>query len=83
MGSHSLIGKQVLYEESIRVPLLIHVPFRHIRPGLIEQPVSHIDLVPTLLELMGSKSRPSLPGQSLVPLLQGERVPQDHVFIQP
>ena len=31
---------------------------------------------------MGSKSRPSLPGQSLVPLLQGERVPQDHVFIQ-
>ena len=63
-------------------PILIHVPFRHIRPGLIEQPVSHIDLVPTLLELMGSKSRPSLPGQSLVPLLWGERVPQDHVFIQ-
>ena len=82
MGSHSLIGKQVLYEESIRVPLLIRAPFRHTRPGVIEQPVSHIDLVPTLLELMGSKSRPSLPGQSLVPLLQGERVPQDHVFIQ-
>ena len=33
--------------------------------------------------MMGSKSQPSLPGQSLVPLLQGERVPQDHVFIQP
>ena len=82
MGSHSLIGKQVLYEESIRVPLLIRAPFRHTRPGVIEQPVSHIDLVPTLLELMGSKSRPALPGQSLVPLLQGERVPQDHVFIQ-
>ena len=54
------------------MPLLIRAPFRHIgRPGLIEQPVSHIDLVPTLLELMDSESRPSLPGQSLVPLLRG------------
>ena len=31
---------------------------------------------------MDSESRPSLPGQSLVPLLREERVPQDHVFIQ-
>ncbi len=82
MGSHSLLGKQVLYEESIRVPLLIRVPFRQNRPAIIKQPVSHIDLVPTLLELMTSKSGPSLPGQSLVPLLRAEPIPQDHVFIE-
>lgn len=28
MGSHSLIGKEVLYEESVRIPLLLRVPFR-------------------------------------------------------
>lgn len=82
MGSHTLIAKSVLYEEAVRVPLLLRVAFLRQKPLRIEQPVSHIDLVPTLLELMGRKPPEALPGQSLVPLLRGEKLREDHVFIE-
>ena len=82
MGSHSLIGKSVLYEEAVRVPLLVRVPFRQSALMPVEQPVSQIDLVPTLLGLLGARIPESLPGQSLLPLLEGGRLAEDHVFIE-
>jgi arylsulfatase A-like enzyme len=82
MGSHGLIGKGVLYEEACRVPLLLRVPFR--RHGLVPvtQPVSQIDLVPTLLDLLGKRPPESLPGQTLTPLLEENQLREDHVFIE-
>lgn len=80
MGSHSLMAKSVMYEEAVRVPLLLRAPFAQARPQRIEHPVSHIDLVPTLLELMGARD-PGLDGRSLSGLLRGDRPPED-VFIQ-
>jgi arylsulfatase A-like enzyme len=80
MGSHSLITKQVMYEESVRVPYLLRVPFRRQKPHRVQSPVSHIDTVPTLLQLMGKKD-PGLDGQSLVPLIEGQAPPRD-VFIE-
>ncbi|NTV38128.1 MAG: hypothetical protein HGA82_02955, partial [Anaerolineales bacterium] len=40
-----------------------------------------IDLVPTLLDLMGG-TPDGLPGKSLAPVLRGERRAQDDVFVQ-
>jgi choline-sulfatase len=82
MGSHSLFGKGVLYEESVRIPLLLHVPWRQSRKQWIDAPVSHIDLVPTLLDLLGSKAGEGLPGESLLPYLAGGSRQEDHVFIE-
>ncbi len=83
MGAHRLVEKGVMYEEAVRIPLLMRVPFMGRRQRVIEQPVSHIDLVPTLLELMGrAVNRANLPGQSLVPLVTGGKVVEDHVFIE-
>lgn len=82
MGSHGLVTKTVMYEESVRVPWLMRVPGMCQRQRIIDQPVSHIDLVPTLLELMGVKAPDQLPGQSLVPLMRGQKLAQDHVFIE-
>ena len=82
MGSHSLIGKQVLYEESVWLPLLLRVPFRHHGSIHVGRPVSHIDLVPTLLGLLGQSVPENLPGHDLLPLLEGEEPVQDHVFIE-
>jgi arylsulfatase A-like enzyme len=83
MGSHSMYAKQVMYEEAVRVPLLMRAPFRRQRPLHVQQPVSHIDLVPTLLELLGRKDAAAgLPGESLVPQFGGAIRPDNHVFLE-
>lgn len=71
MGDHNCLQKGVLYEESIRVPLILRTPGK---PGnrQYDYPVSHIDLVPTLLDLLGEEIPSALPGKSLVDILTGE-----------
>ncbi len=81
MGAHGLMAKQVMYEESVRVPLLISAPFRALQPHRVAAPVSHIDLVPTVLEMLGQKN-PGLPGRSLVPVLGGQERSADDVFLE-
>lgn len=80
MGSHTLVGKSVFYEEATRVPLLIRAPFLHRRQIVVDRPTSSIDIVPTVLDLLGAKPAAELPGQSLVPFLEGKPLREDHVF---
>ncbi len=82
MGAHNLVAKGVMYEEAVRVPWLMRVPQLGKKQKHITQPVSHIDLVPTLLDLMNVPIPDTLQGQSLVPLMRGEHVEEDHVFIE-
>jgi len=82
MGAHGLVAKQYMYEESARVPLLLRLPQHRRGQRMITQPVSHIDLVPTLLELMGCREPVNLPGHSLTGLLAGGGMQQDHVFVE-
>lgn len=59
-----------LYDEQLNVPLLIlhpHAPHRE-----VDQPVTLIDLGPTILDLMGLSTPPYFMGQSLVPYLAGK-----------
>jgi arylsulfatase A-like enzyme len=73
LGSHRLIFKDALYEESERVPLLIRGP--NIPPGVTrDQLVSNIDLAPTIAALTGAA--PGLPedGISLLPLANNPSV---------
>jgi arylsulfatase A-like enzyme len=82
MGSHGLSGKNVLYEDAVRIPLLIRVPFRQQKPIRVSRPVSHIDLAPTLLALMGHPAPPFLQGESLMPLVEGGKRRGQDVFIE-
>ena len=79
-GDHGILGKTVLYEESVKVPMLMRVP------GLERRRIggnfSHIDLVPTLLELMGEDLPGHLQGVSRVPVLDGrETLAGNDVFV--
>jgi choline-sulfatase len=59
-----------LYRETTHVPLMVKLPGRH--PGRrVSVPVQHIDIVPTILDLVGMPARPELRGRSLRPLLDG------------
>jgi len=82
MGSHSLLAKTVMYEESVKVPWLMRIPQLGRTQRVIRNPVSHIDMVPTLLDLMGNPMDDRFPGQSLVPLLKRGSVAEHHVYIE-
>ena len=68
LGAHHLFGKETMFEEAARVPFLVRIPGQT-RTRSIRQPVSHIDLVPTLLDLLRQPAHPQCAGKSLLPLI--------------
>jgi len=71
MASHGLWSKPYhFYEESIRAPLLLSVPGRT-GGQTSDQLVSHVDILPTMIELGGVPRPEALHGRSLLPLLDG------------
>lgn len=83
-GAHGLLGKGVaMYEESARIPLLVRAP-DGARAGTVNRaPVSHIDILPTMLALAGIDVPPLLEGQSLVPeVTQGQQRHDREVVIE-
>jgi arylsulfatase len=81
LGAHHLFGKETMFEEAARVPWLIRLPGQT-RSNLISYPVSHIDFIPTLLDLLGQPSHSQCQGKSLLPLIQDEAVTPGNVFLE-
>lgn len=63
-----------LYEEIIRSPLLVHFPPLLPDGTVIDDIVEQVDMVPTMLDLLGLEPSPQAEGQSLLPLITGEPV---------
>ena len=70
MGSHRLLHKCLMYEEATRVPFVIRLPGQR-RQRRVAGPVSHIHVVPTLLDLMEHAIPGHLQGQSLRSAVEG------------
>jgi arylsulfatase A-like enzyme len=65
---HGAFEHNLVYDEVLRVPLLIRPP--HLKQGLrIPERVSLVDLLPTLLEMLEIEEERPLQGRSLLPLL--------------
>lgn len=81
LGDYRMLQKSVMYESSTRVPMIIKVP--GMEPRHIDVPVSHVDLIPTILELLGAPDAPStVEGTSWGQLMRtGEQEPRD-VFVE-
>ena len=83
MGSHQLFSKMVMFEEAIRVPLLLRIPGLETNGETVSNPISQVDLVPTLLSAMNQEIPEFLPGQDWLPTLHdGEPLEQPNVFVQ-
>ena len=63
MGARGLWGKQVLYEEAAKVPMILAGP--EVPAGVRREPVSHVDVYPTVMQCMGAAA-PEASGVSLL-----------------
>ena len=81
LGAHHLFGKETMFKEATRVPLLIRLRGQT-RASSVSHSVSHIDFVPTLLDLLGQPNHPQCSGKSLLRLVNQEVVQPENVFLE-
>jgi N-acetylglucosamine-6-sulfatase len=73
LGEHMLGDKRSAYEESLRVPFLIHMPGKDGKHGVTSDAmVLNIDYAPTILDLAGAAPLPEGQGRSLRPMLTND-----------
>jgi len=71
LGDHGWFDKRFMYEESLRMPLIMRYP-KSIKPGSVNRNlVSNIDFAPTMLEYSGVKAKEYMQGVSMKPLFDG------------
>ncbi|NTV80952.1 MAG: sulfatase, partial [Candidatus Aminicenantes bacterium] len=74
LGEHGWFDKRFMYEESLRMPLVMRFPGR-IRPGSVNSDiVSNLDFAPTFLDIAGRPKPAPMQGRSFRPLLLGRTV---------
>ena len=76
----SVLHAHTVFQELLHVPFLLRVPSLEDRARHVEDRVSLLDVVPTVLDLLELPQPPGLLGRSLVPLLRGESLPVRPVF---
>ena len=88
IGEHGLTGIWLIYEGSIRVPLIVSDPrLAEQHRGTRRQMALNVDLAPTILAMAGVDVPPAIQGRSLVPLLEDEQVDwrsdfyYEHLFV--
>ena len=64
-----------LYEEVLRVPLIVSCPAMTALGGSVPAQVSSIDIVPTILEIVGIPGGDKIQGETLAPMLEGTASP--------
>lgn len=83
LGERGLWYKMSYFESSVRVPLLVHHPATF-KPRRVKANVSTLDILPTLVDLVGTKLWSGLPmdGTSLLPHLENRSGGSDTVFAE-
>ena len=84
LGERGLWYKMSFLEPSARVPLMIHAPGRF-APRQVTTPVSLMDILPTLVDLVGGNPRQTvdpIDGESLCGLMSGDEDPARPVFAE-
>ena len=79
MGDHWMGEKDLFYDCSARVPLIVYDPRREAdatRGTAVDRLVEGVDLTPTFVEFFGGQPKPNIiEGLSLQSLLHGQKIP--------
>lgn len=75
LGDHGLADKWLMYEESIRTPLVVRAPAlpEALRGRVVSEMALNVDVAPTLLDAAGLPVPETMQGTSLLPFVLGAR----------
>ena len=68
------------YNSSIWIPFIMKVP--GIKPNKIEQNVSHLDIFPTICDVIGVQKPPFLQGKSLLTVMEGKKLSDRTIYFE-
>jgi arylsulfatase A-like enzyme len=74
LGDHGWYDKRFMYEESLRMPLLVSYPDKIASGSIQDSLVSNLDFASTFLELAGVEIPVDMQGRSLTGLLEGKNL---------
>jgi arylsulfatase A-like enzyme len=82
LGDHGVeTHRETLYDAEVHTMALMYLP--GVEPRVVEQPVLHRDLLTTLMNVLGvERGFSELRGRNLVPMLRGERMADDALFLE-
>jgi len=81
LGDHGEQTHGILaYNASLWVPLIIYIP--GIEPGVVGANVSHIDIFPTICDVLDMENPAHLQGISLYPAMQGKNIEERAIYFE-
>ena len=75
LGEHHFYDKRLMYEPSIRVPLMLRYPGVVPAGAKSSEMVLNLDLAPTMLDIAGLPVPSAMQGKSFLPLAEGHHIP--------
>jgi arylsulfatase len=79
-GNHGLMSKCVLYEQAVRVPLIIRPP-GGCEPRTVDSLIEHFDVAATVRDVAGAPQVPNSEARSLLGFLEGGSGPSRPVSV--
>lgn len=79
-GEHGYVMHYDIYETETHAPLIIRIP--GVGHRTVEDQVQSIDVLPTILDLVGIAKYQLAEGQSLAPLIEGQHFEDRPIFIE-
>lgn len=79
-GAQFSRGKTCIYEGGLRVPLIMRWPHKIAANQVRTELMSHIDVMPTILDAVGESCPEGLPGLSALSLLNGDSLGRRYLF---
>jgi N-acetylglucosamine-6-sulfatase len=75
LGEHGFYDKRWMYEEALRMPLIVRWPGQVAANWRVPELCQNTDFAPTLLDIAGVRSGMRAHGRSLLPFLRGQDTP--------
>ncbi|WP_027471536.1 sulfatase family protein [Saccharicrinis fermentans] len=76
LGEHDYIDKRWMYEESMRMPFIVHYPAKITAEQRTDAIINNTDFAPTLIELAGGKAPEYMQGKSFKTILETGKEPE-------